>query len=57
LYQIFLKYVKNLIKMNKTIPFNINELEKLRNEYFTPYYIYDGDGIKTNVLNYMDKFS
>lgn len=42
--------------MNKTTPFNINELERLRTKYSTPYYIYDGDGIKTNALNYMDKF-
>jgi len=43
--------------MNKQIPFNLEELENLKSEYSTPYYIYDGNSIKTNGINYINTFS
>lgn len=42
--------------MEKNIPFELNELNELKDKYNTPYYIYDGDGIKENAFNYIDKF-
>lgn len=42
--------------MNKQIPFTLEELENLKSEYSTPYYLYDGNGIKMNAINYMYTF-
>ena len=42
--------------MEKSIPFSLKELEDLKSKYSTPYYLYDGDGIKTNGTNYINTF-
>lgn len=42
--------------MDKSIPFSLKELEDLKSEYSTPYYLYDGDGIKMNSTNYINTF-
>ena len=42
--------------MEKSIPFSLKELENLKFVHSTPYYLYDGDGIKTNATNYMYMF-
>lgn len=42
--------------MEKSIPFSLEELENLKSTYSTPYYLYDGDGIKTNAENYIYTF-
>lgn len=42
--------------MNKPIPFSLEELKNLKSIYSTPYYIYDGDAIKANALEYIHIF-
>jgi diaminopimelate decarboxylase len=42
--------------MQKNIPFSLTELENLKNKYETPYYIYDGDSIKHNAIQYIIMF-
>lgn len=42
--------------MNKIIPFTLEELDELKSQYSTPYYLYDGDAIKANGINYINTF-
>lgn len=38
------------------IPLQLSRLEELANEHDTPYYLYDGNGIMLNALDYMETF-
>jgi len=42
--------------MNKSIPFTLDELKLLRDNYNTPYYIYDGDAIEKHAKKYLSTF-
>lgn len=42
--------------ITKSIPFSLEELKELKSKYSTPYYIYDGDSIKSNSYNFIDTF-
>lgn len=42
--------------MEKSVPFTLEELEDLKSTYSTPYYLYDGNSIKTNGINYINTF-
>ena len=42
--------------MSKSIPFSLSELEELRAKYDTPYYLYDGNNLKSHAMFYMKTF-
>lgn len=44
------------MNLEKNIDLTLSELENLKYEYGTPYYIYDGDKIRSQTLNYLNVF-
>lgn len=45
---------QNMIESVKNFDFSLEELEKLKSNYGTPYYLYDGDKIRTHSINYIN---